>query len=179
MLQEYSAWRVAQVFFDEPSEIHHLNEISRRAELAHTSVKRHLERLEEHGIIRTEEEERGGRTYPVYEARREEDEYRFYRRLDVLHRINETGLMDYLDEKFTPDCVVLFGSAARGEDVETSDVDIFLQAEEYEVDLSPFEEELNREIELHVTPDFEEYPDELKNGIANGTVLKGYLEAFP
>ncbi len=77
-----------------------------------------------------------------------------------------------------PDCVVLFGSAARGEDTKNSDVDLYLQSGEKDIDLSEFEERLKRRIQLHYNPEFSSYPEELKNNIINGIVIHGYLTGY-
>lgn len=178
MLHKCSTWKVARVFFNEPTEDHYLKEISRKAGLSHTSVKKHLQELQQMGIIETEEERRGKRSYPIYRSMVEERVYKNLKKIDVLHRLETSELLDHLEQKFSPNCIVLFGSASRGEDVEESDVDLFLEADENQVDLSEYEDVLNREIQLHLNPDFTNYPQELKNNIINGTLLRGFLEAF-
>ena len=77
-----------------------------------------------------------------------------------------------------PNDMILFGSYARGEDLENSDIDIFLECKKEEINLSNFENHLNRKIQLHFKDNFKNYPKELKNNIVNGIVLDGYLEAF-
>jgi len=178
MLHDYSAWRVLEVFFDEPTKDHYLREISRKSDLSHTSVKNHLERLMDLGLVIVREEERGERTYPIYVADVNSVDFKELKKIDLVYRLRESGLVDELKDVFMPDCIVLFGSGVRGEDAEFSDVDIYLKAEDESVDLIGFEEKLNRSIELHVNPRFVEYPRELKNNILNGIVLDGYLEAF-
>lgn len=175
MLQNYSTWKVLQVFFDEPTQDHYLREISKKSGLAHTSVKNHLEGLMEKDLIKEDEIERGERTYPIYK-RVENDRYKLYKKIDIQHRLQEFGLIDFIEEKFFPDCIVLFGSSARGEDTEESDIDLYIQAKESDVDLTPFEEKLKRDIQLHVRENLKDYPKELKNNIVNGIVVYGYLE---
>ncbi|MFW5902705.1 MAG: nucleotidyltransferase family protein [archaeon] len=178
MLQKCSLWRVAQVFFDEPIKEHYLMEISRKSNLSHTSVKNKLKTLIDEGIISKDKEKRGKRIYPIYKAKLESKKYKKYKKIDILHRIEEVGLNNYLKGKYQPDCIVLFGSAARGEDTEKSDLDLFLQMEKEEINLNEFEEKLNRKIQLHISRDIKNYPEELKNNIANGILLHGYLDIF-
>ncbi|MFW6142341.1 MAG: nucleotidyltransferase family protein [Candidatus Saliniplasma sp.] len=177
MLQKYSTWKVAQVFFDEPTQDHYLREISEKAGLSHTSVKNHLEYLGRSGIVEVENLERGERTYPIYK-RVENDTFKFYKKLDIQYRLVSSGLLEFIEQKFNPDCMVLFGSAALGEDIEGSDIDIYVQANGEEVDLSDHEELFNRKIQLHFKERLEEYPKELVNNIANGIVVYGYLEVL-
>lgn len=178
MLQKYTAWKIAQVFFDNPTRKHYLREVARKADISHTSVKKHLQVLKKWEVVREGKEKRGGKTYPVYMAGIDNEGYKFFKKIDLLHRLRTTGLLKHLKEIFSPDCIVLFGSASRGEDIEKSDIDFFLQAEEEEIDFSQFEEKLNRNIQLHIQTDFNQYPKELKNNIANGIVLDGFLEVF-
>jgi predicted nucleotidyltransferase len=72
----------------------------------------------------------------------------------------------------------LYGSASRGEDIESSDIDLYVQTGDAEVDLTEYEDSLNRNIELHVEDELEKYPKELRNNIANGIVVYGYLEVL-
>ena len=52
MLQRCSISRVAGIFFSEPTKDHYLIEISKKAKLAHTSVKKHLKELKHLSIIK-------------------------------------------------------------------------------------------------------------------------------
>lgn len=71
---------------------------------------------------------------------------------------------------------MLFGSAARGEDVEKSDIDILVVSEEREINVEEFEEEFNREINLQFMTEEEiKANKEFANNLANGIVLDGYL----
>lgn len=181
MLQKCSTWRVLQVFFDDPDPDGlglGLKEVSRRSNLSHTSVKRHLETLKNENLVETKEKKLGKRVYPVYSSRRDEDRFRHYKVIDMISRIRESGLLENLIKGTMPDCVILFGSAARGEDTKNSDVDFYLQCEEKEMDLSYFEESLKRKIQLHYNPEFSTYPAELKNNIVNGIVMYGYLTGY-
>lgn len=178
MLQKCSSWNVAQVFFNEPTEEHYLMEISRKSNLSHTSVKKHLKTLREERIITEREQEKGKRTYTLYKANLEEQKYKKLKKIDLINRLWSKGLVKHLKDNYQPDCIVLFGSAARGEDTEESDIDLFLQTKGKKRDLEEFEEKLNRKIQLHLSPEPQNYPKELKNNIANGTVLHGYLDIF-
>ncbi len=178
MLQKCSTWKVAQVFFNEPTKEHYLMEISRKSNLSHTSVKKHLKTLKDKEIITEEERERGKRTYKLYKSNTDNLKYKNTKKIDLINRLSNNRLIKHLEDLYQPDCIVLFGSAARGEDTEESDIDLFLQAKGKKKSLRDFEEKLNREIQLHLSPKPKNYPKELKNNIANGTVLHGYLDIF-
>ena len=176
MIQKCNIWSVLRVFLDDPlpAEGMPLRWISRKARLAHTSVKIHLNSLEKEGLVKKE----NGRSFPVYRAVQESEKFRFYKKMDILFRlVEETGLVEALWDKLSPTAIVLFGSASRGEDVGGSDIDIFIGGREKRFDANKFEKPLARKISLHFG-DFKRLPKELSNNIANGVVLAGYLEAF-
>lgn len=176
MLQRCSISRVAGIFFSEPTKDHYLIEISKKAKLAHTSVKKHLKELKHLSIIKETIEKKGNRKFPIYKAEIESREYKFYKRM---HNVIQTKkLITFLKDKLMPNNIILFGSYARGEDIESSDIDIFLECKKEEITLENFESHLNRKIQLHFKDNFNNFPKELKNNIMNGIVLDGYLEAF-
>lgn len=176
MLHNCSLQKTAEVFFKEPTRKHYLMEISRKINLAHTAVKANLVKLKELKIIKESIEQRGSRTFPLYQANIENKNYIENK---ISYNIESTRfLATFLNDKLTPKSIVLFGSYSRGEDIESSDIDIFIEQEQTKVHLSEFEKILNRKIELHFQKSFDSYPEDLKNNIANGIVLKGFLEVY-
>ncbi len=178
MLQKCSILRVANVFFSEPTKNHYLIEISRKAGIAHTSVKKYLDQLQESSIIIRNIEKRASRKFPLYKANINEKAYKQYKSMANLYSIKESGLIDFLADRLMPKSIILFGSYNNGEDIENSDIDLFVECTGQDLNLSKYEKILNRKIQLHFRKHFRELPEELKNSIINGTVLYGYLEAF-
>ncbi len=178
MLQKCSILRVAGVFFQEPTREHGLLEISRNTGIAHTSVKKHLETLKKMKIISEHSEKKGSRLYPMYKAEQTNVAFRDHKKIYNLAELIKSGLIKSLKDKLNPKSIMLFGSYQRGEDIEDSDIDIFLETEKTNIDSLKFEKILKRKIQLHFKENFKEYPAELKNNIINGTILEGYLEAF-
>lgn len=175
MLHYCSLYRVASIFFAEPTRRHSLPEIVRSIGLAHTSVKRHLQTLEQAGLITRETEERGSRRFIYYHGA-DSDVFRREKRTANLRMVQP--LVRHVADTLQPDVIVLFGSYARGEDVEKSDIDIYVQCGPQPLRLSQYEQELGRKIELHFRKDFASLPEELKNNILNGVVMHGYLRGF-
>ena len=95
-----------------------------------------------------------------------------------LSSLLESGLIKFIEEKFMPKSIILFGSYRRGEDIENSDIDIFVECKEKKLNLDKFERKLNRNIQLHFKENFNLYPKELKNNIMNGIVVGGFLEGY-
>ena len=176
MLKKDNIYKVLEVFFDDPLPEgigFQLREISRKINLAPKSVKLYLEELEKENLIIKKEHRI--HKYPVYYANRDNNYFKFLKRLNIIRRIKESGLLAYLSEKCMPDVIILFGSASRGEDVKGSDIDLYLQCEQKKLDLSKYEKELKRQINLFFEKIFDKLSNELKTNIINGDILKGYL----
>ena len=102
ILQKCSIWKVIEIFFLEPTKSHYIKEISRRINLAHTSVKKHLLDLIELGLIETVKDE----IFKSYKAKRENPKFIFYIKINNLIQLKESGLTDLLKEHY-PKSVVL------------------------------------------------------------------------
>lgn len=174
MLQKYSRYRILQEFFDFPLKDFQMREISRRVGIAQTSVTNHLKSLVSKGLII--KQKKG--IYPSFNANRDNELFRLYRKSNIVQRIQEIGLLDYLWDNTSPDVIILFGSASKGDDIESSDIDLFVQAKEKKIILKEYEKKLNREISLFFEENFSRLSSELKNNILNGIMLKGYIKIF-
>ena len=104
-----------------------------------------------------------------------------------LHELFKNNIIDLFKVHFhNPECIVLFGSFAKGEDIEESDIDILLVSslkepkykELYNKFMKSIEKEFNRKINLHILPSLEKSEKEFKNAVANGIVLYGYLKVI-
>ena len=165
IIQKCSLWRVAQIFFAEPTKIHFINKISKRINLAHTSVRIHLETLIREGLIEKVESE----PFKGYRARRENPGFIFEKKMANLVFLKESGLIESLKEKY-PKSIILFGSYDKGEDIETSDIDLFVDSKPFKFNSRKFEESLKRKIQVIFG---EEANKKLIESINQGTILFG------
>ena len=161
-----------QEFFDCPRKPFLIRELSRNTKLAQTAVRLHLKALLSEGLIKIEKDG----LYPSFRAVREDSSFKLLKAQNLVLRLNSTGVLSAVEKATYPTCVVLFGSASRGEDTEKSDVDLFVQAKSTGIDLSKFEAVLNRKINMLFEPKLKTISPELLNNIINGTVLYGYLK---
>ena len=179
MLQKNNKYKILRIFFDNPLPKgigFQLREMSRKVNIAPASVKIYLNELEKEKLIIKEKHRIYN--YPVYYANRDNEEFRFLKRLDNMMKIKESGLLDYLTESCMPGVIILFGSSSLGEDIKESDIDLFVMCKEEKIDLDKFEKKLNRKINIFFTENFNTLSKELKNNIINGIILKGYLKVF-
>ncbi|MCX6749354.1 MAG: nucleotidyltransferase domain-containing protein [Candidatus Pacearchaeota archaeon] len=178
MLQKSSMARVLEFFFIYPSKGHSLKDISKKVKLAHTSVKNNLNKLVGLNLILESVEKKGKRKFPIYKTNRDDKILKNYKIAYNLSSILESGLIEFIEEKLMPKSIVLFGSYRKGEDLENSDIDLFIECKEEELNLSIFEKKLGKKVQLHFKENFNLYPKELKNNILNGIVLSGFLEGY-
>jgi predicted nucleotidyltransferase len=178
MLHNCNLWNVATVFFDNPNKSFELIEISRRINLAHTSVKNHLLTLIDLKIINKGTVNFGNKANPCYFANKKHSLFIHYKKIYNLECLKKAELIEYIEDKCQPNCIVLFGSFQKGEDVSDSDIDLFVESNEKNLNLKKYEEKLNRKIQIHFKNKFKEYSNELKNNLINGIVLSGFLEVY-
>lgn len=171
MIQKCSSWRVFSEFCENPTKPYQIKELAREIKLAPTSVRIHLNTLEKEGLIK---KEKVG-VYEAYKSNFEAENFRFYKKINNLLSIKESGIIRELENKTTPDAIILFGSYAKAEDTENSDIDLFLIAKEKQIDLKEYEKKLNRAIQLFFSEDLNKLPKELLNNILNGIVLSGFV----
>lgn len=99
------------------------------------------------------------------------------KRVDNLKQVYESGLADFLQEKFAGSTIILFGSYSRGEDIFNSDIDIaVIGRTKKDIDLSEFSKALEREISINFYDSFREIHKNLKENILNGIMLFGGVE---
>ncbi len=160
--------RVLEVFFKEPTTIHFIKEISREIGLAHTSVRKYVKKMLEENIIRREK----SRPFDGFVANRENENFIFYKRVYNLYTLKEVN--DFLVKTMWPKLIVVFGSYSRGEDVESSDIDIIIISNvRKEINLTQFEEKLKRKINLLVVDKLENLDKKIIKKVYNGMVLYG------
>ncbi|MEK6913108.1 MAG: nucleotidyltransferase domain-containing protein [Nanoarchaeota archaeon] len=151
-----------------------MREISRNTKLAQPSIMNHLKALVKEGLILREEKG----IYPAYVANRENEFFKEYKKADLILKMKQIKLIDYIYDSCLPNAVILFGSSSKGEDTEESDIDLFVQSPEKKLNLEKYEKILKRKISLFFEEDFSRLSKELKNNILNGVIIKGYLKVF-
>jgi predicted nucleotidyltransferase len=174
MLQKYNRYKLLKIFLDNPTESFRLRELSRLSKISPVSVINYLKEFEEEELIKSYKK----REIPFYIAERDNEKFILYKKISIIYELNECSLVDFLWDKLSPDAIILYGSHAKGEAIETSDIDIFIIGKEKKLDLEEFEKKLNKKIHLMFDKDIKHMPKELKNNLINGIVLKGYFKVL-
>lgn len=119
------------------------------------------------------------------------------KRADNIKQLYESGLADFLKEKFPSWTIIVFGSFARGEDTSKSDIDIAiigakikahikklsyrlgpydLPTSRSSINLGEFERKLGKEIRPNFYQSLKEIDNDLKANIFGGILLSGWIE---
>ena len=107
----------------------------------------------------------------AYAARHDDEKFRREKRLWNLGHIEQSGLIEALASALVPNAIILYGSYARGEDWEQSDIDLaIVEKKRPQPPLAQFEQKLGRKIQVVFVGDLKK---DLLNNLVNGIVLFG------
>ncbi len=140
-----------------------------------TAVAKSAKRLEKEGLIKITKSKTMNLVLMAFNWDSQKAINR--KRVENLKLVYETGLADFLEEKFPGCAIILFGSYSIGEDTEKSDVDIaVIGSRGKELDVSRFEKALERNIFIQYYQDFGKVGTNLKSNILSGITIKGAIE---
>jgi predicted nucleotidyltransferase len=168
MIQKCSIIAVLEIFFKEPLKAHFIREISRRINLAQTSVRNNIKELIKNKLIIEK------KSYPFNNliANRDNEKFLFYKQAYNYYSLFD--LKNEIIDKIHPKGIVIFGSYSRGEDIEESDIDVLIISKiKKDLDLSNIEDRLNRKINLLFVNSLKELDKNIKNNVQNGWVIYG------
>ena len=168
--------KIKEYFFINPTAKIRVRELERTINFPLPSVIRYCRELEKEGTLTTEKT--GNVVF--YTASRTSEKYIIEKKLYNIKHIYESGILDYLKQELSNPPIILFGSFAKGEDVEESDIDLYIETpSNKEINLNKFEKIMKRKIQIFIFKDIKKVPNNhLANNIINGITLNNYLEAF-
>ncbi len=167
-----NTYKILELFIEFPAKDFSVRGLARELKISHATVIKYIADLEKLGFIKKKE----ATLYPTYFANTESQKYKFYKRNWLVFKINESGLIDYIQKESLPSSVILFGSGAKATFTERSDIDIFFEARERKLDLTKYEKKLNHKINLLFEQNINNLSKELRNNIINGVVLYGFIK---
>lgn len=173
MLGKYNRYKVLKVFLNSPTESFRLREISRLSEISPPSVMNYLDEFEKEGFIKKQIK----KGIPSYLALRDNPQFILYKKISAIFELENSGLIEFLWERLAPEAIVLYGSYARGESAESSDIDLFILGNTKNLDISEYEKKLGK-IHLLSKKSLKEISKELRNNLLNGIILRGYIKVF-
>ena len=166
---------IKKYFFINPTIKLRVREIERTLKLPLPSVIRYCKELEQEDILTINKI--GNVNF--YTSNRSEA-YLLEKKLFNIKQIYESGLINYLKIELSNPAIILFGSFAKGEDIEESDIDLYIETpSKKKVNLEKFEKLLKRKIQVFQQKNLKEITNlNLANNIINGIILNNYIEVF-
>jgi predicted nucleotidyltransferase len=148
-------------------------EIAILLKVSPTAVANSLKNLKENNLIKIEKT----KTINFISFNRDEQKAIDLKRVENLKNIYIFGLSDYLLHALPGATIILFGSYSRGEDTNTSDIDIAaIERKDKMLELEKYEKILNRKINVNFYDSWQKIHKHLKNNILNGILLHGSVD---
>lgn len=168
--------KIKEYFFVHPTQKLRLRQIERALKVHLPSVIRYVHELEQEGIVKKIKIA----TVIFYAADRSSHAFLLEKRAFNLRALYTSGLIDFLKQELSNPTIIVFGSYAKGEDIEDSDVDLYVETpSQKEIHFEKFEKVLQRKIQVFTYANIHRVTNiHLANNIINGTLLNGFLEVF-
>lgn len=146
-MQELKLTQLLKFFLDNPYKEFYLRELAKKLKISPFAIKKYADFLLKESII-TEEKKANLRYFKANISNL------FFKYLKISANIREilkSELIEFL-KKEIPNCssIILFGSLAKGEDDENSDIDLLVIGKEKHLRLTNIEEKTGREIKPHI-----------------------------
>ncbi|MDD5417631.1 MAG: nucleotidyltransferase domain-containing protein [Candidatus Nanoarchaeia archaeon] len=167
---------IKEFFFVNPNAKLRVRRIEKKLKLPLPSVIRYSKELQKEGILTTIQT--GNVIF--YTADKTSSNYLLEKKLYNIKSLYSSGLVEFIKKELNNPAVVVFGSYSKGEDIETSDIDIYIETpSNKELNLTDFEGKLSRRMQIFRHKGISEIKNKnLANNIINGTTLNNYIEVF-
>lgn len=167
---------IKEYFFLNPTARLRVRQIEKAARVPLPSAIRYAKELEKEGLLKSIIIA-GAK---LYSADRGSKNFIVEKMLFNIREMHGSGLVAHLVEEYNNPAIVLFGSYARGEDTEASDIDIYIETSRREISIgSRFEKRLQRTVQAFAYKSVKDIKNRgLANNIINGIRLNGNLEVF-
>ncbi|MFC1800641.1 nucleotidyltransferase domain-containing protein [Nanoarchaeota archaeon] len=168
--------KIKEYFFLNPTIRLRVRQIEREVKVPLPSVIRYTKELEEEKTLKSSTIA----DVKMYSADRTSEHFLLEKKLFNIRQLFSSGLIASLVEKLSNPTLVVFGSYSRGEDIEKSDIDIYIGTpSKKKVNLGAFEKILQRNIQVFIHSNIHNIKNkELANNIVNGITLNGFVEVF-
>ena len=165
-----------EYFFIHPTVKLRVRQIERVTKAPLPSVIRYTKELEKEEILKRSIVA----NVTLFCANRASKAFLLEKTLYNLRKIHASGLISFLQEELSNPAIVVFGSYAKGEDIEESDIDLYIETlSKKKIDVVKYEKDIGRKIQLFTYRKFCDIENkELANNIVNGIILVGFLEVL-
>lgn len=165
--------KILEKIFEKPTYHYHIRELARETNLNPNTIINISKVLEGNSLIKKKKRKHIVEIFANIEDKNFIREKKIYN----LNKLYSSGLVDFLINFYSnPKAIIVIGSFSRGEDIETSDIDIVVISSIKKIpDLSKFEKKIKRNIHL-MALNYSSISNEFYTNLINGIVLYGYLQ---
>ncbi|MDP3728586.1 MAG: nucleotidyltransferase domain-containing protein [bacterium] len=158
-------------FFKESYRRINVREYARMEKISPPSASKYLKNFHKENMLEKEEE----LNYIFYVANKKNVVFISLSQIYWHQQFKKTGLLTYIEQELINPVIILFGSFAKAEITENSDIDIAIFSHtKKRLDLNSFEKNLGRKIQIFYFQKREEIKNkELLNNILNGYKMGG------
>lgn len=167
--------KIKELFFNQPTKHWHFEQLLNISGLSRAQTNQWLKKLLKDNLIKRIKP-RG--KMPYYIAQYESPHYRNTKKFYGLTKLHESGLFDYLASFENVKNIILFGSFARSDWYEESDIDLFIYGDQKNIMVGQHEAKIHRDIQLFVgknKEDLKRMGPGLLRSILKGIVIKGEI----
>ena len=158
------------VFFEDCYREWSVREYAREVKISPPTASKKLKGFGKEELLLCREE----RGFILFRVNRESKVMKDLSRIYWYFKLKE--LFDFLRENLFPDAIILFGSLAKLEAKENSDIDIAVFGSvKKKFSLNKFEKRFGREVQLFSYKSLDKVNKELRLNIMNGYKVEGYL----
>ncbi len=174
--------KILKQLFEKPAKEFHIRLLARLTKLnPNTIINITNDFIKEGLVIKRKDKERN---ITIVKANTQNIFYKIKKQSYNIEKIHKSKLINFINEKLAYPTIILFGSYAKAENHEKSDIDLFIISEEKKkLNLNKFEQKLETSIQLFIYTK-EEFQKAIKknpeliNNMINGIILSGFLEVF-
>lgn len=167
---------VKMLFFSQSTMHWHFDELVKQSKLSRAQVNAWLKRLLRERLIKKIQPK--GKM-PYYISDWESSAFRVQKRLFALIHLEKAGFLEHLYSLKGAKTVVIFGSFARADWHDASDIDIFIYGKDDKLELGKYEKLLKREIQVFTAENskgLQKMGPGLLRSIASGYFVKGGMD---
>jgi predicted nucleotidyltransferase len=176
MIKKSIKTKIKEYFFLNPTIKLRVRQIEREIEIPLPSAINYAKELEQEEFLKSEIIA----NIKIYSANRTSEKFLLEKKLFNIKYLISSGLINYLKIELSNPTIIIFGSFSRGEDIEKSDIDLYIESPtKKKINLSTFEKKIKKEIQIFIYRDINKIQNKnLANNIINGIVLNGFIEVF-
>ena len=165
--------KIAELFFENPAREWHFEEIVKEGKIARSKADGWLKKFIKEGLVNRVKEK--GKM-PYYVSNYASAPYKNKKKLFALKKFYDCGFLNHLVSLKKAESVIIFGSFARSDWYNGSDVDLFIYGDSEGLKIADYEIKLHHDIQVFICKNQDElakFGAGLIKNIIKGNIIKG------